>query len=105
MRANGLFTLKFIARVYSLNESSKNSIIGWITNYSENEKEINLTRLELCSVLPDLNDKLNKQPRQCCINYGSGMVIEIFDWKKEKTQRFIEDIGVLYEKYTSSPSN
>ena len=95
-------TDKFLARVYSLGDK-ENSVIGWITSYSDTEKELVLTRLELSSAISDLNDRLDVQPRQCCINYESGIVIELFDWNTEKMSKFDERIRKKYREKITSP--
>lgn len=94
-------TDKFLARVYSLGDK-ENSVIGWIMNYSDTEKELVLSRLELCSAVSDLNEKLNLQPRQCCINYDSGIVIELFDWQAEKMKKFDISIRKKYREKINS---
>ena len=92
-----------LARVYPLGESRDKAIIGWITNYSDTEKQINLTRIEMPSVISGINKELDSQPRQCCINYDSGVVIEIFEWDYEKAQRFEKDLRETYCKKVDLP--
>lgn len=92
-----------LARVYPLGESRDNAIIGWLTNYSDTEKQINLTRIEMPSVVSGISEELDNQPRQCCINYDSGVVIEIFEWDYEKAQRFEKDLLETYCRKVNLP--
>ena len=69
-----------LARIYMLGESRDNAILGWVTDYSDNSKEIVMSRIELFRAVEDINKRLELQPSQVCVNYESGVVIEIYDW-------------------------
>lgn len=92
-----------LARVYPLAEGRDKAIIGWLTNYSDTEKQINLTRIEMPCVISGISEELDIQPRQCCINYDSGIVIEIFEWDYEKVQRFERDLRETYCEKVNLP--
>lgn len=79
-----------LARVYPLSEGRENAIVGWLSNYSDTEKQINLNVLELSYVVEDINKRLDMQPHRCCINYDSGTVIEIFEWNEDTAKKFYE---------------
>ena len=92
-----------LARVYPLAEGRDKGIIGWLSNYSDTEKQVNLTRIEMPCVISGINEELDKQPRQCCINYDSGIVIEIFEWDNEKARRFEKDLRETYCRKINLP--
>ena len=79
-------------RVYSLGNKDA-AVYGWWNGYSETEKEISVTLLELCDFAPDVDiEKIFiEQPRQCWINHNSGVVVEFWDCPKAKHES--------YEKY------
>ena len=79
-----------LARVYPLAEGRDKGIIGWLSNYSDTERQVNLNLLELSYVVEDINNRLDMQPHRCCINYDSGLVIEIFEWNEDTARRFYE---------------
>lgn len=58
-----------LVRVYSLTGYKNNCLVGWWNSYSETEKEISLTRLELCEADPKFDKFLKRQPRTCWINH------------------------------------
>lgn len=76
-----------LVRVYSLTGDKNNCLLGWWNGYSETEKEISLTRLELCEADPNFDNFLKSQPRTCWINHNSGLVIEFFEWSAAKSKR------------------
>ena len=91
-------TKMVLVRIYPLSEGVTKGKIGWLMGYSEQEKDITLSRVELFEVFPEINERLNKQPHDICVNYGTGMVIEIFDFEEEKMKRFEEGMRKKYQE-------
>ena len=79
-----------LVKVYILGENRDKPLIGWWNGYSESEKEIKLTRLELCDATPELKKILELQPRHCWINHNSGIVVEFLDWDRTQDKAFEE---------------
>lgn len=92
-----------LARVYKLGESREEAIIGWVTGYSDVGNEILLTRLELFRAVEDMNKRLELQACESCINYDSGIVIEIYDFEEGKMKKFEEDIRRKYREHVKAP--
>ena len=87
----------YLTRVYMLGENRDNPLIGWWSGYSESGKEIVLDRLELCDADPQLKKLLDLQPRNCCINHESGLVIEFLDWDKKQDEKFDAYLRTQYQ--------
>ena len=92
-----------LARIYMLGENRDNAILGWVTDYSDTSKEIVMSRIELFRAVEDINKRLELQPSQVCVNYESGVVIEIYDWDKGKKEKFDKDIRRKYREKVNSP--
>ena len=83
-----------LVRTYKLGESDKPPLVGWWNGYSETEKELKLTLLELCAAVQDINERIDLQPRQCCVNCNSGVVTEFVEWdscRADKFKKFMEE--------------
>lgn len=87
-----------LVRVYTLGEDRDKALIGWWNGYSESEKEIRLTRLELCDADPEFNGRLKLQPRQCWVNHSSGLVIEFLEWDKTQDDKFDAYLRKKYDQ-------
>ena len=92
-----------LARVYPLAEGRDKAIIGWLSNYSDTEKQVNLTRIEMPCVVENINKVLDMEARQCCINYGSGIVIEIFEFDEKKARRIEKKFREVYREKIQLP--
>jgi hypothetical protein len=88
-----------LVRVYKLGENQGKSIIGFWSGYSETEKEIDLTRIELCESAPDLVSIIEKLPRRCWINHESGIIIEFVEVDKEYNKAIEEYLRSKYRKW------
>jgi hypothetical protein len=88
-----------LVRVYTLGENQSNPIIGFWGGYSETEREIELTLLELCGSAPDLNSIIEKQLRRCWINHESGVVIEFVESGKEFNEEIKEYLRSKYRRW------
>ena len=92
-----------LARVYPLAEGRDKGIIGWLSNYSDTEKQVNLTRIEMPCVIKNINEVLDMEARRCCINYDSGIVIEIFEFDEKKARRIEKNFREAYRKKIQLP--
>ena len=92
-----------LVRVYSLTGDKNNCLLGWWNGYSETEKEISLTRLELCEADPNLDNFLKSQPRMCWINHNSGVVVEFFEWSAATSDRNEERLRRKFRELQKSP--
>lgn len=92
-----------LARVYPLAEGRDKAIIGWLTNYSDTENQVNLTRIEMPCVVENVNKVLDMEARQCCINYDSGIVIEIFEFDEKKARRIEKKFREAYREKIQLP--
>jgi hypothetical protein len=85
--------------VYKLGENQGKPLIGFWSGYSETEKEIDLTRLELCESAPDLAALIEKQPRRCWINHQSGVVIEFVEGDKDYNESIETYLRSKYQRW------
>ncbi len=86
MRANG--HEPSIVKIYSLLGNRDTALMGWWNGYSETEKEIDLTLLELCDVDTELRKDFDLQTRRCLVNHASGIVVEFIDVDKVQASAF-----------------
>ncbi|MBR0075596.1 MAG: hypothetical protein IJP96_07570 [Synergistaceae bacterium] len=94
----------FLVKIYMLGENRNDPLIGWWQSYSETEKEISLTRIELCEAEPELKKLLVMQPRDCWINHNSGVVVEFLDWDAVQDKGFNEYLRTIYRNAVSKNS-
>lgn len=87
-----------LVRVYTLGEGRGKPLIGWWRGYSESEKEIELSALEMCDSDPELNAYLSKQYRCCWINHSSGIVVEFVECDARHQEAFEKRLVAAYSR-------
>lgn len=85
-----------LVRVYTLGEGRGKPLIGWWRGYSESEKEIELSALEMCDSDPELDAHLSKQCRCCWINHNSGVVVEFVQCDARHREAFEKRLVTTY---------
>ena len=88
-----------IVKIYSLLGERDTALMGWWNGYSESEKEIDLTLLELCDVDTELRKDFDLQTRRCLVNHASGIVVEFIDVDKVQASAFEERARVKYRQH------
>lgn len=88
-----------LVKVYSLIGDRDTALMGWWNGYSESEKEIDLSLLELCDADTALRKDFDLQPRRCLINHASGIVVEFLDIDEEQAAVFEERARAEYRQH------
>ena len=91
-----------LVRAYPLGGDRDKALIGWWDGWSESEKEIKLTRLELCDVDGGLIERLALQPRRCLIDRASGVVVEFVEWDEAQYDAFDAYLRRRYDEVVSA---
>ena len=71
-----------------------------VEGYSDRSHEISLDSCYLFASIPDVHECLKHQPSCRCVNYETGVVVEIFDWTGERIKR---NLLIMHEVNTGRP--
>ena len=88
-----------LVKIYSLIGDRDTALMGWWNGYSESEKEIDLTLLELCDADTELRKDFDLQTRRCLVGYASGIVVEFLDLNEGEATMFEERARMKYRQH------